>query len=351
MAVVPHETGFAGKADECAHVVEELDDGEGQHDAHDAVIDGAPDIEGKEHGADVRNGEAHDVLNAVRYRRHAHCHGGKGGAEDADDHGAFHVVGHEHGGQNKSETGEQGLRLQHMPEGHEGGFVRDDDPGVLHAYEGDEHAYAHNDGALERERHGVDEHLPYLRDREQEEDHARYEDGAEGHGPVQAHGGADVIGEEGVEAHARRDGHGEVGPQSHDGRGEDRRQNGGGDGRLLGHARVGEHVRVDENNVGNGHEGRESGQHFLARRGALFPQMEKPFQNAVAFSLFSFCHRFSLFPLRRAGPAGSFLVGRPGPRAAERGPAHSVRPAVFPRRGGWRRTGVPRPQRALCRAA
>ncbi|MDT4862621.1 hypothetical protein FQZ97_972860 [compost metagenome] len=89
-----------------------------------------------------------------------------------------------------------------------------------------------------------------------------------------AHGQDHGVGEEGVEAHARRQGDRVVGQQAHDRRTDGRRQAGGNEHRALVHAGFGEHVGVDEEDVGHGQEGGETGEDLAAYRGVMRFEVE-----------------------------------------------------------------------------
>jgi hypothetical protein len=81
--------------------------------------------------------------------------------------------------------------------------MRDDHPGFLQCDDAQEKADAGADGHLQRSRNGVDDPFPYRQDREDQEDHAGDEDGAECRLPRVTQPLDDPEGEVGVEPHAR----------------------------------------------------------------------------------------------------------------------------------------------------
>ena len=219
----------------------------------------------REPGAFGKRGVARD--DAERRRR-----------ENADDHGGADAHHVENRGEEEAEEREEHLGVGQVAERDRGRFVRDDDPAVLEADEGDEGADPHDDCVLEILRDRVDDPLSDARDGEEKEDHARDEDGAETGLPAEARGAADVVREKGGDAEARGHDHRIVRPESHDKGHDDRRQNDGArDGGSV-HAGVGEHGGNHEDEVAARHEGREAAEEFLANGGFVFLQAEKPLE-------------------------------------------------------------------------
>ncbi|MNG07150.1 hypothetical protein D3C84_904390 [compost metagenome] len=82
------------------------------------------------------------------------------------------------------------------------------------------------------------------------------------------------IGEEGVEAHARREGDRVVGDQAHQRRADGRGQAGGDEHGALVHAGFAEDRRIDEEDIGHGQKGSDTGQDFGAYRGVVRLELE-----------------------------------------------------------------------------
>ena len=199
------------------------------------------------------------------------------GAEDADEHGGFDLVGLQDGDEDDAEDGELGAVLVEVAEGDGGGGALDDDAGVDQADEGDEEADASGDGGVELVGDGGDEFLADASEGEQEEDDAGEEDGAEGGLPGDVHALDDGVGEVGVEAHAGGEGEGVVGEGSHhDGAEGGAEAGGSGDG-GEGHAGLGEDGGVHEDDVGHRDEGGEAGEELDAPGGLVLVKLEVGF--------------------------------------------------------------------------
>jgi hypothetical protein len=65
-----------------------------------------------------------------------------------------------------------------------------------------------------------------------------------------------------------------VGVHAHDDRADRRRDAGGDEHRVVRHARIGQDVRVDEDDVRHGEERRQAGQHLGADVGLVFLELE-----------------------------------------------------------------------------
>ena len=280
MALVIHQPGFAGEADERPHVVEQLDDGEGEDDRNDAVLERAHDVELHERGGEAREGETHNAVDPGRGRGYAEYHAEHGGHKDADEQAPLDVTGHEPRREHEAATGQQRAGLGDMAKGDHCSVVLYHDARVLEPDEGDEHADADDDGILEVHGHGINEQLADVRNRQQQEHDAGEEHRTEGHGPVQAEDAADVVGEEGVQPHAGGHGHREIGPEAHGGAADDRGPDGCGNGGFLGDTRVREDARIDENDVSHSDEGGQAGEDFRFDGRSFFAQLENPFQYA-----------------------------------------------------------------------
>ena len=275
-AVVLHEARLAGDADEHPHVVEEVHHRKGEDDGEESVAQGALEVELKEGLRDV--GETRREPGAFGKRGVARDDAERRRRENADDHGGADAHHVENRGEEEAKEREEHLGVGEVAERDRGRFVRDDDPAVLEADEGDEGADPHDDCVLEILRDRVDDPLSDARDGEEKEDHARDEDGAETGLPAEARGAADVVREEGGDAEARGHDHRIVRPESHDKGHDDRRQNDGArDGGAV-HAGVGEHGGNHEDKVAARHEGRETAEKFLTNGSSVFSQAKEAFK-------------------------------------------------------------------------
>ena len=274
LAVRLHELRLRREADERAHVVEELDDRKREDNGDDAIVPRADDVELAERLAHVRHARAHDIRDTMRHRRVAETHGEQRRRDDADEDGALYLARHERAREHEAEEREQRRRLRHMTEADERRLVRHDEARALEADESDEEADAHADGHAQILRHGVDDGLADVTDREDQEQDAREEHRAECDCPVQAERAAHIVGEKGVESHARRERDRIVGDDAHDHRRERRDPDGRGDGRIFRDARLGKNVRIDEDDIGERDERRESRQDLRLDRRLLLRELE-----------------------------------------------------------------------------
>ena len=110
---------------------------------------------------------------------------------------------------------------------------------------------------LERSRDGVDEPFPDRQHGQRDEDDAGKEHRAEGGLPGVPHAEDDPVGEECVLPHARRQSDRVVREQAHEQGAEGGRDTGRDEDGTGVHARIGKDGRVDDHDVGHGHEGRE----------------------------------------------------------------------------------------------
>jgi hypothetical protein len=158
--------------------------------------------------------------------------------------------------------------------------VRTDEAAVLESAQGDEQADADGDAVFEPVGHGRDHLAPNAGQGQDDEDEAGQEIGPQGDLPGVAHGPADDDGEEDVVAHGRGLGDGVIGQQAREERRQGRGQASGHHDRALVHARRPQHGRLDEDDVGHGHEGRRAAEELAADGGAVLGEMEGPFKEA-----------------------------------------------------------------------
>ena len=166
-------------------------------------------------------------------------------------------------------------RLFEREQGNLGCRVGDDDLGVQQADEGDEQADAGRNGFLQGHGDGVEDSFADIGQRQDDEDNAFKEDGGQGHFPGVAHLQDDRKGEEGVQAHARCQSEGIVGEKGHAQRPDKGSQGGCREDGTFVHAGGAHDGRVDGQDVGHGHEGRDTSQDFRADRRAIFAQVEE----------------------------------------------------------------------------
>ncbi|MNQ71052.1 hypothetical protein D3C85_857090 [compost metagenome] len=89
----------------------------------------------------------------------------------------------------------------------------------------------------------------------------------------------DGVGEERVQSHARCQRNRVVGDQAHDGGADGGCQAGRDKHRALVHAGLAENARVDEQNVGHGQEGRDTGKNLGTHVGVVCLELKQPFQH------------------------------------------------------------------------
>ncbi len=77
------------------HVVEQLDDGEGEDDRNDAVLERAHDVDCMSVGARLGREKLITLVDPEGGRRYAEYHAEHGGHEDADEQAPLDVTGHE----------------------------------------------------------------------------------------------------------------------------------------------------------------------------------------------------------------------------------------------------------------
>ena len=200
--------------------------------------------------------------------------------DDADEDGALDIACHERTRQHEAEEREQRLRIRHMAEADERRLVRHDEARALEADERDEQADADADGDAQVLRHGIDDGLADMADRQNQEQDAGEEDGAECDRPVQAELAADIVGEERVEAHARRQSDRVVCDNAHDHRRERGNPDRRGDGRLFRDAGFREDVRIDKDDVGQRDERRDASEDFRPDGRSLLADLEVTLDSA-----------------------------------------------------------------------
>ncbi len=264
MAVLAHQTGAFGHADQGAGVVEQVDEQEGEDHADQAHVEGAGDVQLQEGRGQRRWHRDHPAE-----RRDAQRDRGHGHRQDTDQHGAANLQRLEGDDQEEAQGGEDRRGFAEVAQTHQGGWVIDDDAGVMQGNQRQEQADAGSNGRAQRQRDAVHDPFADAEDRQQEEQHRGEEHRAQRHLPGVAHVQDHGVGEEGVQAHARRQGDRVVGDDAHGHRADGRGQAGGDEERALVHAGLAEDARVDEQDVGHGQEGGDARENLGAHVGVV----------------------------------------------------------------------------------
>ena len=95
--------------------------------------------------------------------------------------------------------------------------------------------------------------------------------------PREAEAEADGVGEERIQTHTGGLCVRHIGEQAHDKRADDGRDDGGQEHAAPRHTRLGQDLRVDDDDIGHGEERGQTGHDFSGRGGAALLQMEKLF--------------------------------------------------------------------------
>src|SRR5690606_26958947 len=274
VAILVHQAGTLGHADQGAGGVEQVDEQEGEHHADQTDVQGTPDVQFQQ-GRHDRRRHGDDAVQ----RGQAQRDGDGGDGQDADHHGAGDLAGGQGADDEEAQGGQDRTGSGDFAQGDQGGRMINHDAGVLQGDDGQEQADTGADAGTQRQRHAVDDPLADLEGRQQEEKHAGQEHGTQAHLPAVAHGQHHGVGEEGVQAHARSQGDRVVGQQTHQGRADGGGQAGGNEHGALVHAGFRQHGGVDEQDVGHGQEGGETGQDLGAHVGVVRTQLEQLFQH------------------------------------------------------------------------
>ena len=201
--------------------------------------------------------------------------------DDADEDGALDIAHHQSARQHEAEEREHRRRIRDMTETDERRLVRDDESRALEADEGDEEADADADSDAQVLRHGIDDGLADMADRQDQEQDARKEDGAECDRPVETECTAYIVGKERIEAHARCECDRVVGEYAHNHRREccdpDRR----GDGRLLRDTCLRQDIWIDKDDISKCNECGKTCEDFRFDRRVLLTELEETIKEAL----------------------------------------------------------------------
>ena len=200
---------------------------------------------------------------------HSHGDADQGGQQDTQQQGAGHLADVQCGGQNESGQCQQRGGCLQVAQGHQGGGTVGHDSGVLESDEGDIQADARGDGYLQGRGDGIDNFIPQIEHREEEEEDAFEKDSGQGELPGIAHYQADRIGEEGIHPHAGRHREGQFGDDRHQQGGKGRGDRRGGEQGPFVHSYFREHAGMHGENICHGQEGGDSGGHLRLHRHGL----------------------------------------------------------------------------------
>ena len=149
--------------------------------------------------------------------------------------------------------------------------------GILKTDECDEKTDADRDRKFQLARDCIEDGFTHIGQREDNKDETLHADCGKRNFPAVPHAHADRVGKVGVQSHTGRQCKGQVREQSHrkgcNCRGEcGRREN-----RTAVHAGFSQQIRVYGEDIGHGHEGRDTRNHFCPHSRAVFFQVKKLF--------------------------------------------------------------------------
>ena len=140
--------------------------------------------------------------------------------------------------------------------------------------ESDEEADAGRGRMLQAIRHAVDDLFADARNSEHEENNAGKENYAQRSAPGNVHAQANGIGKVGVERHSRRERNGIVGVKAHHQRADRGGKASGENHALDRHPRLGQDLRIDDDDVSHRQESGEAAEKFLLHGGLIFGELE-----------------------------------------------------------------------------
>ena len=290
LAVFIHQVGAVGDAHQGAGGVEHVHEEEGQDHADHCHVERAGNVHGQEGRCQARR---HRHQAAIFHQAQGPADGGY--TEHAEEDGAEHVAVAEHGDQQEAYGGQQRRRVGERAHGQQGGRAVDDDAGSLQTDQAEEQADPGAHGEAQAHRDAVEQPFADFRQAHDHEQHAGDEHGAEGDLPAITHFTDDGVGEEGVQAHARCQADRPVGVQPHQEAAQRRTDAGGDECGAVIDAGGGHDVGVDENDVGHGDEGRQTGQQFGLEGGAVLGQFEEAVEQTSSCQLSRVLFLFDAF--------------------------------------------------------
>ncbi len=274
MPVLAHQPGAFGHADQGAGIIEDIDEQEGEDDAHQTNVQRAHDVQLHEGRCQRRRHRHHTAK-----RREAQHDGHQGDREDADQHRAAHFEVVQRHDQKEAQGSQHRSRLLEVAHADDGGRVADHDSGVMQGDQCQKQADTSGNGRTQGQRDAVDDPFTDAKDRQNEEHHRRDEHCTQRYLPAVTHVQDHGIGKEGVQAHARCKGDRVVGDQPHHRRADGGCQAGGDEYRALVHAGFAEDARVDEQDVGHRQESRDARENLGPHVGVVCLELKQPFQH------------------------------------------------------------------------
>ncbi|MNZ48045.1 hypothetical protein D3C78_657800 [compost metagenome] len=249
---------------------------EGQDHADHGHVEGAGDVHGHEGRGQARGHGEHaaELDDAQAYTDQGH-------GEDADQDAAEDAAVFQHRDHQEADGGQQRTGGRQVTDVHQGCRMGDHDAGGLQADQPEEQADPRAHGEAQAAGDAVEQPFADAREGQDHEQHAGEEHRAERDLPAVTHGVDHGVGEEGVQAHARSETDRPVGVEAHEQATEGCGQAGGDKGRAMIDPGIGHDVRVDENDVGHGDEGRQAGSQFGLHGGAVETELEEPFEQTV----------------------------------------------------------------------
>ena len=232
-------------------------------------MDGAAQIKLQESGRRVGQGD--DGGGPVR---DAAQHAEKRSADDTDQDCAVDLSRHQDERQDEAEAGGLHFAVGKTSQADKRSGIGDHQFRIPQPDESDEKTDPGRGGMLQAIRHAVDDLFADARDREHEENNAREENYAERSAPRNVHAQANGISEVGIERHSGRERDGIVGVKAHDQRADRGREASGKNHALDRHPRLGQDLRIDDDDVGHRQESCKAAEKFLLHGGLVCSELE-----------------------------------------------------------------------------
>ena len=160
------------------------------------------------------------------------------------------------------------------------------DMGVLKTDEADEKADTDRYTQLQGRRYRIEDRLPDIGQRQDDENDTFCENGGQGDLPGIPHAHDDRVGQIGVQAHTCGQSEGQICQERHQNTGDRGCQRRRRKDSTLIHAGISQNAGIDSQDIGHCHEGRDAGHDLCFDIRPVFLQFKKPFQNN--FLLYAF---------------------------------------------------------------
>ena len=197
----------------------------------------------------MRKRSADNIPDAVWRRCHTERHPKDCRCKDADENCAVNIARHQRRCKEQTKEREQRRRQRHMSERDIGRGVLHNESCPLKADKCDKETDANADCQLQITRHSVDDCLTNSADGQNQEESPREEYRTERNRPMQTENPADIICEERIEPHTGRERDRIIRKNPHGHGGKRRNPNGRGNCRFLWNPRIGENIRIDEQDI------------------------------------------------------------------------------------------------------